>query len=136
MFCDPINQDLCTGVICDAGLACEGGQCVDVDECADGSHMCDSFETCVNENGSYSCTFDHSVCPESQVVWKGAKFGRVFYRGEKSIELRVTITNKNIDVRDSTYLGMLFRHVGQVLMKVYYFGVYYFRNPLYLVRII
>merc|ERR1712176_347880 len=107
MFCDPINQDLCTGVTCDAGLACEGGQCVDVDECADGSHMCDSFETCVNENGSYSCTFDHSVCPESQVVWKGAKFGRVFYRGEKSIELRVTITNKNIDVRDSTYFGML-----------------------------
>ena len=24
-----------------------------------------------------------------------------------------------------------FRHVGQILMKVYYFGVYYFRNRLY-----
>ena len=107
LFCQEINPDLCATVACEAGFTCLAGQCVDVDECADGTNMCDSFEICVNEQGSYSCTFDPAVCPASQVVWKGAKFGRIFYRGQMSIELRVTISNKGLDVRDSTYFGML-----------------------------
>ena len=104
------QSDLCSAVVCETGFVCDDstGECVDIDECADNSHMCDSFEQCVNQDASYSCTFDASQCPpESPVIWKGAKFGRVFYRGDSSIELRVTITNKNIDVKSSTYYGML-----------------------------
>jgi len=104
------QSDLCQSVECEAGFTCDAatGDCVDIDECADATHMCDFFEECVNDEGSYSCSFDKSQCPaESPVIWKGAKFGRVFYRGDSSIELRVTITNKNIDVKTSTYYGMI-----------------------------
>jgi len=93
-----------------SGYECARGECVDIDECADPSlNTCQSFESCDNEDGGFSCIFDYdSNCPNEKysVQWKGAKFTKIMFRSETNI---VTLVNVNIgkgfDVRRNTYIG-------------------------------
>ncbi|XP_020618875.1 fibulin-1-like [Orbicella faveolata] len=44
-----------TAAACKLGEQELGGRCIDIDECARGQHGCGSQQTCVNNDGSYSC---------------------------------------------------------------------------------
>merc|ERR1712157_587796 len=56
---------------------------------------------------------DMSHCDTPNITpsptWKGSKYGRVFYKGDVSAELRVTVLNndENLEVRDAQYYGLL-----------------------------
>jgi len=76
------GDELCETVTCEDGLECSQGNCVDIDECADPAlNVCQSFETCVNSNRGYSCTFDYNQqCPSDKyaVEWKGVNSYYIF----------------------------------------------------------
>jgi hypothetical protein len=113
---------------CDSGFSCVAGQCFDIDECAF-DDACHTFETCVNEPGSYTCEFDPSVCPSNKelkqkfkqkgksmsvkngtpIVWQsGTKFGKLKFHGEDHKGLQVTVKKSDfVDVRNSPYYAFL-----------------------------
>jgi len=113
IVCEGQGEDTCEslGITCDEGFECLSPTvgCVDVDECAIADlNECRAFEQCLNEPGGYNCVMDVASCETIPVLWKGARFGRVFYRSADGVELRVTISNRDgVDTRSKEYYAFL-----------------------------